>query len=348
MTVTDTETTLGRRVTPTGRLVLPSTAAREEWLAARRRGIGSSDIPRLLMLVEKKGTPSHVYYDKIGELPEEDADEYMFWGNQHEDTVARVWAMRNRSAVRRVGLVAQDGAPWRMCTLDRRVTVCPLSRSAVESCALEIKTRSAFLAGKWRREVPDDVLVQILWQIIVTGYDHIHGAVLIGGNDYRQFTVRRSDYESLIADLIAGADRVWREHVVPRRPPRPAGSPDALVELYDVLHPQREGVARLDRNLDAFDAVQEYLEAGAAEKAAVERKKAAKAQLVAALGGNEVGAMGDDIVCTYKAPRPKDEADLDRLAERWPDAYDDCVRKSEPSRRFEITNAFRKKWSTSA
>ena len=42
----------GRRVTPTGRLILPATADRADWLTARRSGIGSSDVPAILGLVD--------------------------------------------------------------------------------------------------------------------------------------------------------------------------------------------------------------------------------------------------------------------------------------------------------
>jgi putative phage-type endonuclease len=347
MTVTDTAPVTGRRVTPAARLVLPSTASREQWLLARRGGMGSSDIPPALELTEY-GTPSHVYYDKIGELPErEDAGEYAFWGNQHEDTVARVWAQRNRSAIRRVGLVANVAHPHRMCTLDRRVTVCPLRRDTVETCALEIKTRSAFLAGKWERHIPDDVLAQVLWQMAVTGYDHIHVAVLIGGNDYRQTVVRRAEHEQLIDDILTIADRLWFEHVIAHRPPPPSGNPEALVDLFDELHPERTGVAHLDRDLAAFEALQEYMEASLVEKAAADRKKAAKAVLVNALGDNDTAALGEDIAFTYKKTAGRESVNTARLAEQFPEAFDACVSTGDGSPRFDISRKFRKNWRSS-
>ena len=38
----------GRRVTPTGRLILPADADRAHWLTARRSGLGSSDVAAIL------------------------------------------------------------------------------------------------------------------------------------------------------------------------------------------------------------------------------------------------------------------------------------------------------------
>lgn len=333
-----------RRVTPTAHLVLSADAPREAWLTARRAGLGSSDIAAIMGVTEYS-TPSHVYYNKRGELPEnDDAGEPALWGQLHEDTVAREWARRNRSAVRRVGLVAQIDAPWRMCTLDRRVTVCPLRRDTAETCCLEVKTRSAWVAGKWRRGVPDDVLAQTLWQRRVTGYDHVHVAVLIGGNDFRQFTVHGSEHAQLVDDITTVADRLWHEHIVPGRAPAATGNPEALVDLYDELHPDRGGVARLDRDLAVADALDEYLEAGADEKDAKARKAAAKSVLVGALGSAEVGVLGDEAAFTYRQT-PRQSINTARLAEGWPDAYDACV-SDKQSPRLDVTNAYRKRWGS--
>jgi putative phage-type endonuclease len=331
-----------RRATPTAHLVMPASAGRDAWLRARKGGLGSSDIAAAMGVTEYS-TPLHIYYNKRGELPDnEDAGEAALWGTLHEDTVAREWARRNKSAIRRVGLVAQTDAPWRMCTLDRRVTVCPLRRDLAETCCLEVKTRSAWVAGKWRKGVPDDVLAQVLWQARVTGYGHVHVALLIGGNDYRQFTVHAAEHGQLIGDITTIADRLWHEHIVEGQPPAATGNPEALIDLYDELNPARGGVARLDRDMAAFDALDEYLEASADEKAAGGRKAAAKAVLVGALGGAEIGVLDDEAAYTY-AEASRSSVNTSLLAERWPDAYAVCV-TDKSSRRLNITNDYRKKW----
>jgi putative phage-type endonuclease len=345
MTVLELPSPPLRRVTPTAHLLLPATAPREAWLKARRGGLGSSDIAAV-MGVSTYRTPLHVYYEKRGELPlDDDAGEAALWGTLNEATVADEWARRNKSAIRRVGLVSQVGAPWRMCTLDRRVTVCPLNRSNQETCALEVKTRSAFLVGKWRRGTPDDVLAQGLWQSRVTGYDHLHVACLFGGNDYRQYTVRASAHGQLIEDITTVADRLWHENITAGNPPPGEGDPNALIDLYDQLNPDRGGVVRLDRHPDAYDALGDYLDAAAEETAAKKRKDVAKASLVAALGGAEIGVLDDQPAFTY-TEQSRAYTDTALLAERWPDAYDACVRDRR-SRRLNITNSFRAQWGQS-
>ena len=336
MTDLATEPATGRRVTPTAHLLLPASADRAEWLEVRRGGIGSSDVADALGVGYT--TNQHVYYDKRGELPhDDDPGEAALWGNLHEDTVAREWARRNRSVVRRVGIVAHQADLWMRCTLDRRVTECPLNRAEREACALEVKTRNAFVAGKWRRDVPDDVLAQVLWQIAVTGYDHIHVACLIGGNDYRQYVIRRAGNEQLIADIVAVCERLWAD-IWAGRVPAASGDPDRLVELYEQLNPDREGVAALDAT-DAYEQLLEYESGRLEEKAGKKRKDTAKARLVELLGGAEIGAFGNDYAYGYKASS-RASADLARLAEGFPDAYAACVRETV-SRRIDIAKSHR-------
>lgn len=316
----------GRRVTPTGRLILDHTADRATWLDARRRGIGSSDLPAVMNLSGFK-TPLHVYHDKRGEIPhDEEFSEPAHYGNLFEDPLARDWARRKRTVVERVGLIANVDEPWQMCTLDRLCTECPLDRTQRSLCALEVKCRNAFVARLWRNGPPDDVLAQVLWQILVTGLDHIHVMCLIGGNDPRLYTVRREEHTKLVAYLHAEAARLWHEHIVPGRAPALTGEepPDALLELYERLHPERSGAVVMDRDLDAQDAVADYLDAVADKAEAEQRRKAAYARMLDRLGGAQAAHVRDRVFYSVEQSLQR-SADLDRLLEEFPDAYAACV-----------------------
>jgi putative phage-type endonuclease len=329
----------GRRVTPTGRLILPADADRAAWLTARRNGLGSSDMAAVLG-ISRYGNALSVYHDKTGGLPlEGDDSEPALWGRAIEDTVAREWARRNRSVVRRVGLVANIDRPWQMCTLDRRVLECPLADDR-ERCAVEIKCRAAFKAGQWRAGCPDDVLAQTLWQADVCGYDHIHVGVLIGGNDYRQFVVRVADHQQLIADLRAAGALAWQQ-ITDRRPPilPHDADPDVLLDLYEQLHHDRAGVVAIDRDGDALDALSDYLDAVTGEREAKARKKTAKAALIGALGGADTAIQGGHVAYSYDETS-REHVDRERLREEFPAAYAACV-EDRPSRRINIPNTIR-------
>ncbi|MEW1638600.1 lambda-exonuclease family protein [Streptomyces sp. NPDC093801] len=333
----------GRRVTPTGRLILSADADRTDWLTARRSGLGSSDMAAVLG-ISRYGNALSVYHDKTGGLPlEGDDSEPALWGRLMEETVAREWARRNRSVVRRVGLVANVDRPWQMCTLDRRVMQCPLA-DAAERCAVEIKCRDRMKADQWRRGVPDDVLAQTLWQADTCGYEHMHVACLIGGNDYRQYVIRTADHAQLVADLRAAGARAWKQ-ITTRRPPVLAADadPDVLLDLYEQLHPSRAGVVDVTRDGDAQDALADYLAAHADLTAARRRKKDAQARMVGALGDADTATVLDRVVYSLDTGA-RQHCDVARLAERWPDAYADCV-EDRPTTRLNIPRPVREEYS---
>lgn len=335
------------------RVVLPASADRAEWLHARRDGVGSSDVAAI-MGVSSWGSAQHVYYDKRGELPaDDDAGEAALWGSLDEETTAREWARRNRSVVRRIGLIASRAADHHRCTLDRQVRECPLDRDRAEVCALEIKHRSAWLAGKWKRQIPDDVLAQVLWQIHVTGYDHIHVACRIGGNDYRQYVVRRRDHVQLIGDIVTVVDRAWADIKAGNVPPLTGEEPTGpLLDLYEQLHPNRSGLIHLDtypaQSLAVVEDLKEYEVQRLTEAAAKKAKEAAKTRLIGRLADKEAAVLGDEVAYGWTAtnrdgePLARTHVDLERLAELWPDAYADCVTQ-KPQRRFDIAKAHRLK-----
>lgn len=318
----------GRRVSPTAYRVLPADAGEREWLDARRHGVGSSDVAAVVGVADHR-TALHVWFDKRGHLPDDDAGEPALWGKLHEDTVAREWARRNRSTVKRVGLVAHVDEPWMMCTLDRQIGVCPLDRGDTYSCALEVKTRNAFVAGKWRREIPDDVLAQVVWQMAVTGYRHIHVACLIGGNDYRQYVVRRD--AELEQDIAAAASRFWHENVLGGA--RPAVDVEAyaddLVDLDNRIHRRIEGTS-VDLDWQLVDElVTDYERNRLLEARHKRQKAAAKARMVMALDGAEVAIREGDLHrnprWTYFEQRQRPAVDLALMAEQHPEAYAACV-----------------------
>ncbi|WP_067483836.1 YqaJ viral recombinase family nuclease [Actinomadura hibisca] len=335
-------------------LISPASADRADWLAARRGGIGSSDVAAILG-VGSHGNAQAVYYDKTHALPvDDDAGEAALWGTLHEETIAREWARRNRAVVRRIGLIARRDADHHRCTLDRLVRECPQQRERGEICALEVKSRSAWLAGRWRRAVPDDVLAQTLWQLHVTGMDHVHVACLVGGNDYRQYIVRRGEHADLIADIVTAVDRFWTEHVLAQRVPALTGdeNADAVMDLYDQLHPDRSGIARLDgeKALDAQLLITDYETHRIREGRAKKAKAAARVALVELLGSAEAAALYDQPVAAYSLdtvnrdgdPLVRESVDLERLAEQFPDAYAACV-KTTPYKRFTVARERRLK-----
>jgi putative phage-type endonuclease len=322
-----------RRVTPTAVRLLGADADRDTWLAARRQGIGSSDVAAILGAADRN-TAVHVYRDKRGELVD-DAGEAAFWGTVFEDPVAREWAARQRSVIQRVGLVAHHERLWMRATLDRQVLECPMDREVRTRCALEVKCRSAFKAHRWHADVPDDVLAQTVWQMAVTGYEHIHVAVLIGGNELKLTTVFR---EAGLEEYVVGrVNRFREEHLLAGvEPDWDLSKAQALIDMDSLMHPDRVG----EIGLDEIDAVIEYARRSAAKSAAERARKESAATLRRLARGAELVKFGDELAYRYGESK-QTNVDLERLKNEFPAAYAACV-SEKPKHTLYVSPTFTK------
>lgn len=128
---------------------------------------------------------------------------------------------------------------------------------------LECKTSNGFMAKFWGEPgtdaVPDYYLTQCQWYLGITGAETCDLAVLIGGQDFRVYTLARHD--ELIADMLeAGAAfwkivqsgvapdpqtvedaaRRWRRHVDGKTEIVGAESFDAARELHEIKRRQKD------------------------------------------------------------------------------------------------------------
>lgn len=318
-----------RTPTPEGVLVLPRSASRDQWLAARRRGITATDVVAIVGL-SKFGGPLDVYVDKrLGEQDSgrEDAE----WGRLLEDVVAREWAARGGHLIRRVGLLAHRDVGHHLASCDRLV----VSRRQAAEGVLEVKTTSARSAPWWETSPPERVRVQVQWQLHVTGLEVAHVAVLVGGQELCDFTVDRD--EVLIDYLIGEADRVWAAAQAGTPPDIPGWQ--ATVAALDRLHPDRAGTVDVDP-ADAVPLLDAYRAAAAAERAAAERKEQARVGLIGLLGDADTATVDGRTAYTYRAGKPRLTIPADRvrrLLADHPDLADEYM-VMRTSRRFTLAS----------
>lgn len=311
--MTETIETTGRRETPWARLVLSVDAPRTDWLAARRHGITATDLPAILGQSKYK-TAIDVWTDKVLPAADKDDDqlaEAAFWGIRLEEPVAQAWAEKHGVKVRRVGLVANDEHPWMMASLDRIVQGCPDGR-----CALEVKTRSLFVADSWERELPQDVRTQVLWQLLVTGLDHIHVAALIGGQ--RLVEHRVNNTPDVQKQLIDAAQTVWTAVQNGTAPDMPATM--WTDEYLEARHPDRAGEIEVDAETVA--TLSRYQDLSIAISALEDQKKLLRTQLVGALGEHEVATSDGTTLYSYKSSTRR-SIDTKALKVHYPDIESD-------------------------
>ena len=305
------------------RLVSTVDMPREEWLRVRSGGIGGSDIGAIAG-VNPWDTPLSVYLRKVGELPEKEETEAMYWGTVLEEVVAQEYARRHPEArVRRINAVLQHpDVPYFLANVDREIRI-----KGAPPMILECKTASAWMGGRWRDDVPDHVMCQVQWYLGITGWHTGVVAVLIGGNDYREFEIGRDD--EIIGYLHEIGRRFWEEHVIPRVPPAPEATD---LDTVEAMHPISNGQT-IDLPTDALTILAEYDDAKEAEAAARRRREEAEARLKAMLGDYESGYAGDRLVIWKTVTQRR--LDTKALRADYPDIYEQYVAESS-YRRFEV------------
>ena len=224
---------------PALRLVGTKQLLREDWLAVRKQGIGSSDAAAAVGLNPYK-SQLELWLEKTGrdtslpKLDPQDEDSPAYWGNILEPIVARHYTRRSGHRVRRINAVLQHPDPkraWMLANIDREVIGAP------EVQILECKTAGINGARLWKEGVPEYVQLQVMHQLAVTGKQAADVAVLLGGQHLEVHRIERDD--SMIARLIDLEQLFW-DYVVSDTPPPADGTVSADAALR-CLYPEDNG-----------------------------------------------------------------------------------------------------------
>ena len=266
--------------------------SREDWLKARRQGIGGSEAAAVCGVNPYRSAMS-VYLDKIGaevQTEEPEAAERMYWGTALEDVVARHYAEVNGVKVRKVNYILIDEArPFMLANLDREVI------NSAERWGYEGKTTDARNAAAWDGEaVPVPYVYQVQHYMSVTGLRFFDVACLIGGNQYVQRRIERD--EELIRFIRDKEAEFWLM-VETRTPPAWDGSADGW-RLLKELHPTAEGGKEIALPETLEETVRQYMELERRRKYFADEAKeveklrdAYKQEICAALGDAERGYL---------------------------------------------------------
>jgi putative phage-type endonuclease len=193
----------------------------EEQRQLRRSSIGGSDAAAAVNLSPWK-TPYVLWAEKRGYAEREDNsdNDFAHFGNVLEDVVAEEFMRRTNQRVMRMRkTISHPQYPWMTANIDRRLIARNNGRASTLREGLECKTASFFVAKEWGErddQIPIQYLIQVMHYMAVTGWDAWHVAVLIAGNDFRTFRIRRD--EEMIEDLIKREKEFW-DHVLSDTPP---------------------------------------------------------------------------------------------------------------------------------
>ena len=227
------------KLRPALRLVGTKQLPREDWLAVRKQGIGSSDAAAAVGLNPYK-SQLELWLEKTGrdtslpKLDPNDEESPAYWGNILEPIVAAHYSQRSGNRVRRVNAVLQHPDPkltWMLANIDREVI------GADDVQILECKTAGIKGARLWKEGVPEYVQLQVMHQLAVTGKQAADVAVLLGGQHLEIHRIERD--ESMIARLV-DLERLFWDYVISDTPP-PADGTDSAETALRCLYPEDNG-----------------------------------------------------------------------------------------------------------
>lgn len=184
----------------------------------RKLGIGGSDMPIIMGLSSYK-TPYQLYLEKISDETQEEMTPHQYWGHQLESIIREEFSKRNSVAVETPETLTHSIHPFLRANIDGFIPEL--------NAVLEVKCSSSFMAHEWGEDgsdvIPMPYLVQVAHYCAVTNADCAYIAVLIGGNDYREFKYIRD--KSIEEHLIEKAKTFWK-CVQDRTPPEPTNQVD--------------------------------------------------------------------------------------------------------------------------
>ncbi|MDG1603824.1 YqaJ viral recombinase family protein [Bacillus paranthracis] len=305
-------------------LITTEDMAHEQWLEARKAGIGGSDAAAIAGL-NKWSSPIAVYYDKTSETVKDQLpSEAAYFGNVLEEIVAEEFSKRTNLQVRTCNAILQHPEyPWMLANVDRLVVG--------EKVGLECKTASEYLKKEWEgEEIPASYLLQCQHYMAVTGYKAWWIAVLIGGNKFIYKKIERD--EEIIQYLIEIEKDFWLNHVEKGIPPMFDGS-EASSTLLKEMYPDSVEDSEIELGnevellIEARDQVDKEIKALEEQKAEYENKIKAK------LGTNEVGKT-ENYKVSWKT-QVSNRIDSKRLKEEQPELYKQYKKESK-SRKFTV------------
>lgn len=295
-------------------------ASRPGWLEERKQGIGGSDAAAALGLSPWK-SPLALYLEKTGDTQPHADSEPMTWGRVLEPVIRSEYERRTGYVVAKpTKAFTHPKHSFMRANLDG-VSVYPRPR------VVEIKT--ARTDKGWGEPGSDDVpqayLLQCVHYMIVTDTQLADIAVLIGGSDFRVYTIERSRE---LDELVIDGEREFWQHVQEREPPNPR-------TLHEInLRWQQSNPRRIELPPDVAAAcarLQSIRDALLEQEAEAD---ACEIVIKNAMQDADTGTIDGVVAVTWKQAKPSHPFDRDRFATDYPDLYSLYQIERPGSRRF--------------
>jgi putative phage-type endonuclease len=301
-------------------------AITEQQRQERRKYLGSSDIAALF--VDEQGasldpfkTATDVWASKVFELEPDKTSKAQDRGNRYESALiefaSQELGVEIETNPEKLGFISfGEGKEIFACNLDGFTKTKPHE-------IIEAKTTG--LTGEWGEPGTDDVPLrvnlQVQHQMLCTGFQKAHIAVLLGkwGLTEEMYLVERN--EEIINAIIARGTQFWNDFVLTKTPP-PA-TEAGHIETFKRIVRVPEKFAEVDSGKVFQWELRRQVRLDAEKK-----EKESFAELLTHLGDAEGVHLEDGRLFTYFSQKGADVIDRKKLQSEYPDVYQAVTREN--------------------
>lgn len=303
--------------------------SREEWLKARKDGIGASEVATIVGLNPWE-TPYQLWRRKIGIDPAKPMNAAMNTGHILEDGVAQFWA---QATGREIIAASKDDfmfidkdRPYLRVSPDRTFWIEGATRNDDNKGILECKTT--------RMKVDPDNLpkywfCQVQMNLGVAGYSQGSLAWLSAGQGFDFGYMDLKFVPDFYGWLTESVSRFWTDNIVGKQEPSAVNVSDVILK-----YSHHTGGKIIECSDEVFTAYQDLKEVKKELDALKERKETLEATLKMAFGDAEALSYGGDTIATWKAPKPSKKFDANALQAADPDTYAKYTTTQQGARRL--------------
>lgn len=306
-------------------IIRPST--REEWLDARKSGIGSSEVATIVGLNPWE-TPYQLWRRKVGIDAPKEENFAMRAGHYLEDAVSRFWADETgREIIKRSAgdwIIRDNARPYLQVSPDRTYWLTGEKRNETNKGILECKTTQMAVDAD---DLPKHWFCQVQYQLGVAGLEHGSLAWLCSGREfgYKDIDLVPDFYEWLVEEV----SRFWQDYILARVEPSAVSVKDVLLKY------NRHADGKIiEVGGDILDACTELKEVKRQIKALEDTQASLEERIKMVFGDAEGISFEGQTLATWKAPKPSQRFDAKALQAADPTTYAKYVTPQQGARRF--------------
>lgn len=317
--------------------IIIKASTHQEWLDARRGGIGSSEVATLLG-VNPWQTPYQLWLQKTRRVPEEEKESFLMKaGHYLEDAVSRFCAdetglqiIKNSSAE---FVVVNRERPYLRVSPDRYAWKPGARRTKGNKVIIECKTTQNSVDED---NIPPYWFVQVMYQLGVTEMEEAVIAWLTQGRSfgYKWLTFDKDFYEDVIVDTV---ERFWVDNIKGGREPELTNIDDVLIK-----YPKQTEGSRVMATEEIIDIYEELKATNEELKRLKELKERAEEQIKMSMLDGETLYIPATLehpsrtLATWKKSKDSTVFDVDRFQTENPQEYNKYLIPKPGIRRFNL------------